>query len=188
MNVSYVRLSAAYSRAELSRLAESAREVLGTEADVSYVKTMSAQECADLHPMYALPWIGGYDGGFSSIVDLPIYWEELCGDERREFFNQSENVRTRVRTILDGWEAGDTGEFGEFSREGPERKEVTALGGGKFAVRFRSATEAEWERNRAAQMLPFPGCRQAIWDRAGMRGSIDHVMVDWAIDAVLGLL
>jgi len=179
---SYVRLSATYGREEINRLIQAARDVLGDEADTSYTVVMSSWEVANMHPTDTHNSVYRFLGGFSSIVRLPKYSDDLHGEKYFAFIEASQQVRTEVMEELHRWKAGDAGEFGELSPNDDQVITVRKRADGRFNVRFESSESQNWERDRAERRIPFPGCRQMIWDRAGMGDfEVDHEAVDWAI-------
>ena len=172
------RVFAAYTREERTALRRAAREVLGMEADTTYEEMLSAEDVVRLHPTDTYRGGYAYRGGFSSLVDLPVCWAN-----EHPPFDEIEATPGVVREALAALPIGATVEFGEvFSEE--VHHTATKLAENLYRVETFSSLSQRWERERAERLLPFEGCREAIWRAAGFPGPIDHAALDWAIECV----
>ena len=114
--------------------------------------------------------------------------QDVLGDEADTSYSVVMTAE-EVMEKLNRWKAGDAGEFGDNSPNDDQINTVRKREDGMFSVRFESSEAQNWERDRAERRIPFPGCRQMIWETASRYVppfEIDHEAVDWAIAIARG--
>lgn len=179
MNITTRRMLAAYTKEERIALRLAAFDVLSAEADTTYEEYLSAEDVVRLHPTDTYRGGYAYRGGFSSLVDLPVCWAN-----EHPPFDEIEAVPGVIRAALADMPVGATVEFGEvFSDE--VHHTATKVAENLYRVETFSSLFQRWEQERAERLLPFEGCREAIWRAAGFPGPIDHAALDWAIECVI---